>query len=288
MNALCTLPGGWIDRKGVRQREGVLRPLRGGDEEWLYTLPPHTSQASVLITLLARCVRHLGPYRASRAMIRMLPAGDCDYLALRLYRMTFGDKVEMVLVCPNPACGAKMDLDFDASLLPVEERPQLPRYTLRLGLPNAAEVSFRLPRIGDVEAANGARDPEVRLLSRCLLDIDGKAPGGEEVVAALPAEAREALNAELERVSPRIEDSIEASCPECGREFRTAFDSTALLFANIYRRRREFNHAVHLLSFHYHWPLSEILGMTREQRQRYVRLLQDELDLAAGMSAGLD
>lgn len=286
-NALCTLPGGWLDRRGACQREVLLRPLRGGDEEWFYKLPPQALQASVMATLLARCVRRIGPYRASRAMIRALPASDCDYLALCLYRLTFGDKVERVLVCPNPACGAKMDVDFDASQLPVEERPQRPRYTLRLDAPTAREVGFRLPRLGDVEAAIGAKDPELALLSRCILDIDGEAPGGEAVGAMLPVEARAAIGATMEQASPRVEDVIEASCPECGREFSTMFDAAAALLAGLYTRRREFNRAVHLLSFYYHWPLGEILRMTREQRQRYVRLLLDELDTAAG-SGSLD
>jgi hypothetical protein len=137
-----------------------------------------------------------------------------------------------------------------------------------------------------VEAAGEAADPVLALLSRCLLSIDGKPPD-EAAIAALSPEAREAISGEMERVSPRVEDTIEASCPECGQEFSTAFDSTALLVAGLYRRRREFNQAVHLLSFHYHWPLSEILRMTRERRQHYVRLLVDELDAAAGMT-GLD
>jgi len=286
VNALCTLPGGWLDPSGARQREVVLRPLRGGDEEWLYTLPPHATQAGVMAALLARCVKRIGPHRANRAMLRTLLAGDCDYLALRLHRLTFGDKVEMVLVCPNPACGKKMDLDFDSSALPVEERPQLPSYTLRLEEPPVGEVSFRLPRIGDMEAAGGAADPVQVLLSRCLLSVDGQAPD-EDAIAALSPEAREAISAEMERVSPHVEDTIEASCPECGQEISAAFDPTALLVAGLYRRRREFNQAVHLLSLHYHWPLSEILRMTRERRQHYVRLLVDELDAAAGLS-GLD
>ena len=286
MNALCTLPGGWLDRSGTRQHEVVLRPLRGGDEEWLYTLPPDATQASVMTALLARCVKRIGPHRASRARVRALLAGDCDYLALRLHRLTFGDKVELVLVCPNPACGAKMDLDFDASLLPVEERPQLARYTLRLEAPTVGEVSFRLPSIGDVEAAGEAEEPLLALLTRCLSSLDGKAPDAE-TVAALPSEVREAISAEMERVAPRIEDTIEASCPECGREFTAPFDAGALLVSGLYRRRREFHRAVHLLSFHYHWPLGEILGMTRARRQHYVRLLLNELDADAAASAGL-
>jgi len=287
LNALCTLPGGWLDRQGSCQREVVLQSLRGGEEEWLYALPPRATQASVMATLLSRCVRRIGPYRVSRAMIRALPTGDCDYLALRLLRLMFGDKVERVLVCPNPACGAKMDLDFDASQFPVQERPQRPRYSLRLDAPTAREVGFRLPRLGDVEAAIGAKNPELVLLSRCVLDIDGKEPGGEDAVAVLPIEAREAISAAMEQASPRVEDTLEASCPECRQEFSTTFDAGASLLVDLFKRRRDFNRAVHLLSFYYHWPLEDILRLTREQRQRYVRLLLDEMDTVAG-PAGLD
>ncbi|MCY1019290.1 hypothetical protein [Pyxidicoccus sp. MSG2] len=282
---LCTLPGGWLDRRGGCQREVVLRPLRGGDEEWLYSLPPQTSQVSVLTMLLARCVKRIGPYRASRAMIRTLSMGDCDFLVLRLHGLTFGERVERVLVCPDAACGAKMDLDFELGQVPVEERPRRPRYTLRLEGSPAREVGFRLPGLGDVEAASRAEDPERALLARCVLDLDGKATPGGDAVDALPDAAREALDAAMEQASPRVEDTLEARCPECGREFPTTFDATASFLASLYSQRHEFDRAVHLLSFHYHWPLGEILGLTRERRRHYVRLLRDALDVGSGLSA---
>ncbi|MCE9672846.1 hypothetical protein LY474_34075 [Myxococcus stipitatus] len=283
--ASYTLPGGWLDRRGGCQRQGVLRPLHGVDEEWLYTLPPHVPQASVLVSLLARCVKRIGPYKVSRRMIRALPIADGDYLALRLHQLTFGDRVERVLACPSPTCGARMDVDFDLGQLPVEARPQQPRYVVRLDGPEAREVGFRLPHLGDVEEAGLTEDPERALLSRCILDIDGQASDVERVVVTLSAESLERIDAAMERASPRVEGTIEATCPECGQPFSTGFDAGASLLAELSQRRRDFDRSVHLLSLHYHWPLGEILGMPRERRRHWVRLLSAELDMAAGVTS---
>ena len=255
-----TLPGGLFDDAGVLHRTAVLRPLSGRDEEWLRDLPLDTRQAQAVSELLARVVVSIGPYRATREIVRALLVADRDYLAMKLHQITFGRRVELVLTCG--ACGKKMDADFDLDAVPVAERPQQAEYVLRED--DEGDVRFRLPRGEDQEAVTSA----AALLARCLV-------GGTGRVLSDVAHAR--LEREIERVSPQVEASIDATCPECGDTSVVRFDPCAVLLRELYRRQRQFDHGVHLLSFHYHWPLGEILRLSTARREQFLRLLEGEL-----------
>jgi hypothetical protein len=279
--ARFSLPAGWLDQNGAREHGVELRALCGADEEWIHSLPGETRQVSVAAALLTRCLRRIGARRASPAMIRELTVGDTDFLLLRLWELTFGHRVELVLQCPRGACGAKMDVDFTLRAVPIEPCPQLPSYTVRFPDGPVRAVDFRLPRLGDLEEID-SRSAET-LLDRCLLSIDDQSELDPAGPRSLPAELRAAIEAEMERVSATAHGEIEAECAECGAAFTIALEPMTWLLSEVARRRREFEADVHLLSFHYHWPLRDILSMPRAQRQHYVRLLLEQIDRAPGV-----
>jgi hypothetical protein len=172
----------------------------------------------------------------------------------------------------------------------VEERAQRPEYHLT-ARDRGAEVRlrFRLPRGADLEALGGehpqgtaADRAAVALLGRCVLGIDAPAAGGPgaapqpaAAVALLgrSARLRAALAERMRRHSALVQRELDTACPECGRPFTATFDPVLSFLSEMLRRRPEFERDVHLLSLHYHWPLSEILAMPRPRRRRYVELL---------------
>jgi hypothetical protein len=259
--ARVVLPGGLLDHAGVLHRTTMLRPLRGRDEEWLRELPLETTQARAVTEVLARVVLSVGRHRATREIVRALPVGDRDYLAMKLRQITFGSRVELVLVCA--ACGGRMDADFDLESVPVAEHPQQPEYILRIE--GEGELRFRLPRGADQEAAASGNE----LLACCMVDGFGAGASTDQI--------RAALDAEIDRVSPQVQGAVDATCPDCGVTSAVRFDPSADLFRELYRRQPHFDRGVHLLSFHYHWPLREILGLSTGRRERYLRLLESEL-----------
>ena len=87
------LPGGWWDPAGRLQRDAVLTPLTGRDEEQLTQLGGREPAAQVT-QVLGRCVRRLGDLSPVPAgVIRQLLVADRDYLLLRLRQATFGDRI---------------------------------------------------------------------------------------------------------------------------------------------------------------------------------------------------
>jgi hypothetical protein len=269
--ATFRLPGGVLSTDGTRQRTGTLRPLNGYDEEWASTLPSSTSRAAFVTGLLERCVKQVGDQPTTRSLVRDLTVGDRDYLVLKIHEATFGEKLSLLLVCPREGCGAKMDLDLAVADIPVEEREVRPSY--RLALEGMAEVEFRLPRGGDQEAlaeAGDAGDLRERLLDACLLS-GTRAPGSSE-----------AFGEAIEQLAPRVESELEVACPECGQRFEAELDVVSLLLQELARGRAGFDREIHLLALHYHWPLRELLSLTRPRRRRFLRLLVDELGARAG------
>jgi hypothetical protein len=270
-----TLAGGLLQSDGACHREGWLRPLNGFDEEWIHALTPSTSRAVFVTGLLARCVRRIGGRKVTREMLRELTVGDRDQLMLRLYQASFGDRLSLVLTCPREGCGAKLDLDLRVEDIPVEERALQASYWLRLGGAEPVEIEFRLPRGGDQErlaSSGGLKEGEAhdRLLDACVLS------------GPWPAWGKEALTAAIEERAPRVESEVEVTCPECGHPFDAELDPITLLLQEVERGRTVFDRELHLLAFHYHWPLGELYSLPRSRRQRFLQLLLDELGAEGG------
>ncbi|MBI3803972.1 MAG: hypothetical protein HY282_09460 [Nitrospirae bacterium] len=282
---LFLLPGGYLDPDGNLQREGVLRPLTGREEEAAADPARGWTEATLVTALLGRCVTRIGPYRPTEPLLRSLAVGDRDYLMLRLRQITFGPRVEMTLVCPRPLCAKKMDADLDLAQISVAPRPMAPHHTLTLSEAGAIldeqgrfqrEVVFRIPNGEDQEAVRGwemldERERVVRLLSRCLASPP-------DAVRRWSTRSVEEITAAMEQQSPQVEIDMELHCPECGGHFIHPFEIVPFFIKELLRDRGQFEREVHLLAFYYHWPLREILGLTRQKRRRYLELLTDELE----------
>jgi hypothetical protein len=262
------LPGGLLDDAGVVHREVVLRALRGRDEEWIREIAPETPLSRAATEILCRGLRRLGPYRVTRQLVRDLPVADRDYLLLKLHELTFGGRLSLVLRCPRPECGGKMDLDLELSAFPIESADQALPYRFR-PVEGGPEIEFRLPRGADTEEAADADS----LLGRCVLNgVD---------VRSLSEGERRAFGDEIERVSPKLPSELDVVCPECAHEFSVPFHAASALFWEFESRRGELDQHLHLLSLHYHWPPSEILAFTPARRAHYVAELAARLERAS-------
>jgi hypothetical protein len=285
------LPGGFWDADGRRHRDFELAALTGREEELLaQARPPET--ASLVTAVLSRCVRRLGPVSpVPENLARRLLVADRQYLLLKLRQATFGDQVRANLLCPWPHCGERVSIDFSIDAVPVEESPEpAPGYTMTLseaavgGDAGAREVSFRLPTGADQEelssrVAHDEAGALAGMLARCVQRIGTLAPPTPERVAALSPLARAEIEARMERMAPKVEQTIEASCAECGRLFLVPFDVQRFFFGELRTDRQLLYQEVHYLAYHYHWGEGEIMTMTRDQRRTYIEVLADAIEV---------
>jgi hypothetical protein len=285
------LPGGYWDSTGVLHREFELGVLTGREEE-LLAQTRRSESASLVTMVLSRCVRRLGKISPlPEEVTRQLLVADRQYLLLKLRQSTFGDTVRASVFCPWPDCGKRVSLEFGIGDVPVEETTEpapLYRMTLSAGAspesnPEEREITFRLPNGTDQETvspllAHNEAEALSRLLDRSIQQIGPHSPPGEERIAALSPAARAEIEAEMERVAPKVELTMDTTCSECGRDFAVPFELERFFFGELRTDSELLYRQIHYLAFHYHWGEGEIMAMPRDKRQTYIGLLADEIE----------
>lgn len=287
--SVVELPGGWLDAEGRRHRRAVIVPLSGREEELLGAA--HGPSAQLVTAVLARCVRQIGEVPGGEDVVRSLSVGDRQTLLLRLREATFGPLVAGVATCAWEGCGARMDLDFRTTDVPIR-RPATDAAVHEVVLTAAAapdlddgerRVRFRLPDGADQEAVSDLLETNPAtawrtLLGRCLVaigsDEDPGAGGAASLTPRACAEIEQAMAAQA--YGPEL--SLEATCPECGRAMVLPFDIRDFFFGELRTAPEQLTREVHYLAYHYSWSEAEILDMTRDRRQRYIEVLAEEIE----------
>lgn len=279
------LPGGFVDDEGQVHDRVILAPLCGFAEKMV--AGRNGTPAPVLVTaLLSRSIEKIGGIeQVTEGLVRRLLAGDRLFLLLKLREMTFGRRIEAVIRCSFPDCGARADIDFTTDNIPVSRFPQQARWHKLQLSPQAGGllVTFRLPNGEDQEELTSLLDSDEELaadnlLARCLQSIGAVRRPALAEVAGLPAAAKAEIESEMERLAPKLGTSLAALCPECGRRFTAAFDVQEFVLTELHTRLDLLLKEVHYLAYHYHWSEKEILGMTRENRRRYIEVLAGEME----------
>jgi hypothetical protein len=263
------LPGG-VPAGGERRQDAVLRPVSGADEAFLLE-GDALSPVERTTALLARCVARVGAVDSpGEDGVRALAAGDREALLLHLRRVTLGERLELLLCCPD--CGAELDLDLSVrELLVPSYADWAPEHTLEL---DGIRVRFRLPTGADLEAAARVavvdleRAPRL-VLERCVLSVDG--------TDTLPASAGDALSRRMAELDPQAELVLEMPCAECGHHFSVQLDAGELLARELAGRSDVLLREIHLLASHYGWAESELLAMSSRRRRRYAAFLTEAI-----------
>jgi hypothetical protein len=268
------LPHGLFDDDGVCHRSAVLRAVSGHEELMLADADAGPRAVS---ELLAAVLERLGDYdRVDDTLAAALTRGDRQVLVLHLRAGLYGDRVSLVVRCPNPACAALADVDLRISeMLPA---PAPPRPWLACDTPSG-RAQVREPTGADddaVAAHSGSRAERAARLWARLVVLDERSLAADEW-PALPAATRHAVALAMAEGSRAPELAFLARCPSCRAVIEVGLDPFALLARELRVGGDRLLAEVHALAFHYHWPESEILALPRPRRWRYLDLLGREL-----------
>jgi hypothetical protein len=221
--------------------------------------------------LLGRCLAldREGP-AAGATVARQLTVGDREALLLHLYRLTHGDRLDLIADCSH--CGERLELELRAGVLLMSTEPacEAEQWAELSRSGETIAVRVRLPTGEDQERAarraaadEGAAARE--LLRACLLEVAAD--------RELPDELEALLADKLGELDPQAEIRLTASCPHCRSDIELGFDAGELVHSEIDGAREGLFREVHLLALCYHWSEAEILAMTPRRRRRYLELL---------------
>jgi hypothetical protein len=95
----------------------------------------------------------------------------------------------------------------------------------------------------------------------------------ERLTVSGPVPDAETASAVFEASDPALELDLSASCPECKAHQAVPFSISRFIEAALRRDQGFLAREVHMIASAYHWSLKEILGLSRTERQTYVRML---------------
>jgi len=131
------------------------------------------------------------------------------------------------------------------------------------------QVQVRVPTGADQSAILSCPDEHRarrELARRCIVGVSD----------ALTDDDITLIETVLEELAPELATSVAATCPECGGENQLEIDPYLFLG----QVGNELFGEIHNLAAHYHWSESEILGLPRWRRKKYLGLI----DRARGMT----
>ena len=237
---LFTLPGGYITNDGTCHKEVKLRQLTGKEEEIIVDVDTNSNIPSALTTLLANCIQQIGPIKEITVnVIQKLLICDRDYLLLKLRQITFGNRIDARVLCPNNQCKKPMDIDFDTRNIEIQRKVMgscVFSHTLsgqsfykdKNGIIHR-DIEFRLPNVYDQEQiaqiyeANQSK-ALTKLIARCLIRIGSINTIDEDLVQSFSIPTRREIDLVMRKVSPTVDLQINIHCPECGTDFSSLFD----------------------------------------------------------------
>ena len=194
-----------------------------------------------------------------------LAVTDGDALLLLLRGSLGADWLRATVVCPAPECGEPMEIAFSAADYLEHNEPEPPEGVVPLdedgwfGL-EETNVSFRLPRCGDLVELAGREDAAAELVRRCVRP------------ARVSARRLRRVEEAMEALAPSLSRELDARCPECGHAFVVEFDVQRYCATELRRHALSVFDDVNAIATAYHWPESEILELPRERRIRYAEL----------------
>jgi hypothetical protein len=238
-----------------------LRSLRGRDEFLI-----DASGTADCITFLDRLLTEAAGTTVKPGCTADLAVCDCDRLCAAIYMEYFGDRIEGRMSCDN--CFEAFDMTFSLQTL----MQNLTERSQEISLPDPQGFftsvdgrRFRLPTIAEQQTVAGlGTDAAIAaLVSRCVLDNDS-------------AEALDSVEKSMEQAGPILSVDLDAACPHCGATQIVRFDMQSYLFRALGHEKQFLLYEVHRIATAYGWTCEETLDLTREERRKFVQLIESE------------
>jgi len=275
-DVVITLPRGLFDHSGGRHREAVLSQVTGQFEAQLAQAGELTPSA--VSALLAHAFSSIGAFDSvDTSLTAALSRGDRDYALLHMRRGLFGERLALIVRCPNPACRLEADLTLNVSEVAPTRNEPAPETLVAKTV--HGPVILREPTGADDAAVFGLPKPVATeaMWTRLVVDFAGKGPLEPGQWANLDAEARHVIATTLADAASGPTLAFLVPCPSCGAWIDMELDPAELLARELAVGVERLFSEVHILAYYYHWSERDILALPRARRYLYLNLIANQL-----------
>jgi hypothetical protein len=202
-----------------------------------------------------------------------LSIGNRDAKLLQLREWMFGDKLKNMATCP--ACSEMIEWEAsteDLHLQPVKQDEFVETFSL---LQDGFNIHFRLPDSYDVLKFSAEENQAFhinQLLTECIIDITG-ADNEKYAPDVLPALSWQALEESMSKQDPQADINMQIICPHCQHNWNSVFDIMNFLWAEINNWAKHIMQEVALLARAFSWSEKDILAMSPQRRQSYIKMI---------------
>ena len=189
--------------------------------------------------------------------------GERNRRLLRLHRTLVGTPLEAHIKCAR--CGVDNEFTIPADSI-LAAPAAAPEAHVRIRT-RGGSLTFRLPRMDDVEAASDAtalRDVRRAVLERCLV---------AGAVDAITDVAVERLGREFEARDPAANVLVTISCAGCPGTLAASVDLAAFIAADLDRMLAALYRDIDAIASTYGWDERTILSLPPSRRRRYVAMI---------------
>jgi hypothetical protein len=191
-----------------------------------------------------------------RRDLEHLTVGQRDAQLLRLRAALFGQQIVAVSTCAS--CGADAELSFLVRDICVPTKT-LDEVSVTVG---KQVLTARPLTAGDLEAASAASDVRAELLRR---SVGGELDGNSEAIVELGKALAEA--------DPLAKIELDLVCPSCQASSALRFDPWAFLWQELTAWSLRTLGQVHRLARAYGWSESEVLALSPQRRNIYLKMV---------------
>jgi hypothetical protein len=209
-----------------------------------------------------------------------LPIGERDSKLMALRELTFGQNYAAVTNCPGCKETVELNLTTDDFTVGNSEHAE----ALNAHNDNGShffnamgfDIRFRIPNSRDVIDGIESADLETVetrrfMLQKCILSL--KQDGRVVSMSELPEAVIESIEHQMELADPLSDIRLVIACPTCGHQWQAFFDILTFFWNEIDNWAHHILFEVHLLASVYGWRETDILAMSAQRRQWYLKLI---------------
>jgi hypothetical protein len=249
-----------------------MRPFGAGAEDLNIDFDM-TSPPRLVTRILSACLLGQNGKSVSEELLWELTVNARLGLLLKVMFLSCTGGIWMPLVCKNPECRQKIEIELEQADL--EEELTLWNQENILVKTGNKEISLRHP-LGRHQLQWLAREYEdeksaCTLIIQTLIEAAVTEADLRQITGS--KQAVQAIDLALRKSDPLTAFSMSIVCPCCKKEAEYEIELQVLALRELAVLQRNMVYKVHILAKHYHWTEDKILSLPEWRREAYLQLL---------------